>query len=56
MTTKGLLNHLYSPVNNYILSRCGKITPVIVVGGAVVAVASSSRSTMIYTPEVDLHS
>ena len=39
--------------NNYILSRCGKITLVIVVGGAVVAVASSSRSTMMYTPQVD---
>ena len=44
--------HLY----NYILSRCGKITLVIVVGGAVVAVASSSRSTMMYTPQVDLPS
>ena len=31
--------HLYSLFNNYILSRCGKITLVIVVGGAVVAVA-----------------
>ena len=37
-------------------SRSGKITLVIVVGGAVVAVALSSRSTMIYTPQLDLHS
>ena len=37
-------------------SRSGKITLVIVVGGAVVAVALSSRSTMIYNPQLDLHS